>query len=126
MILTEAVAAALRGSVEAWKVDFTILQRKDRNCMATKDIIKDCLDRQDYQNEVLEWIRNKEAPDLSHEEIKKKTRMDQDEYRQAGRWFTESKSFKNWMTPRAGQPTQRVVWLKGISKQAPKLQLSDC
>lgn len=108
--------AALLGSVEAWKADFAELKRKDRECAARKDTIKDCLDRQDHNSKVLEWIKKKKAPNPQHEEIKKKTGMDQAVYRQAGRWFVESECFKNWITPRTGQPTQKVVWLKGTSK----------
>jgi len=115
-ILTIATVAALLGSVEAWKADLAELKRKDRDCVATKDIIKDCLDRQDHHSEVLKWIKKEGAPDPRHKEIKKKTGMDQDAYRQAGRWFIESECFKNWMTPGTGQATQKVVWLKGTGK----------
>ena len=58
--------------------------------MATKDIIKDCLERQDHHSKILKWIEKEEAPDPHHKEVRKKAGMDQDAYQQAGRWFTES------------------------------------
>lgn len=115
-ILTVAAAAAVLGSVEAWKADLATLKRKDRDCVATKEIIKDCLDRRDYDSKVLEWIQKKKAPNPRHAEIKKQTGMDKDSYREAGRWFVESDCFKDWMTPRIGPPLWKVVWLKGTSK----------
>lgn len=116
-MLTTAAVAAFTGSVEAWKADLVKLKREDRNCTGTKDIIKECLDRQDHQSKVLRWIKPKEgAPNPHHKEIKKKTGMDRDAYQQAGRWFVERECFKDWALPDIEQPSQRVVWLKGTSK----------
>ena len=107
--------ATLLGRVEAWKVELNELKRNDRDCVATKDIIKDCLENQDRNSKILKWIQGK-IPDPHHKEIKKKTGMDHDAYRRAGRWFILSKWFESWMTPGTGEPTQKVVWLKGTSK----------
>ena len=116
MILKIATVKAPLGILEAWKADLAKLKLRDRDCVATKDIIKDCLERQDHHAKVLRWIKKEGAPDPHHKEIKKETGMDQDAYRQAGRWFTESEYFRDWMTPGTSQPTRKVVWLKGTSK----------
>lgn len=121
VILTITTVAALLGSVEAWKADLVELKRKDRECVASKDIIKECLDRQDHHSKVLKWIKKDGAPDPRHKEIKSKTGMNQDAYRQAGLWFLNSKCFKEWIAPGTGEPAQRVFWLKGTSEQAPTL-----
>lgn len=116
-ILTITTLATLLGRSEAWKMDLDELKRKDRECVAAKDIVKECLDRQDYDSKVLKWIKKDGAPDPRHKEIKSKTGMNQDAYRQAGLWFL--KCFKDWMAPGTREPAQKVVWLKGTSKQAP-------
>ena len=115
-ILTVGTVAALLGRVEAWKADLAELKRKDRDCMAKKDILNDCLATQDHHSKVLTWIKNDGIPDPHHKEIKQKTGMDQDAYREAGRWFIESECFKSWMTAGTGQSTQKIVWLKGTSR----------
>lgn len=116
IILTGNPVGALLGAVEAWKADLAVLKRKDRECAATKDVLKDCLDREDHYAKVLRWIKKEGASDPHHQDMKKKTGMDQDGYQQAGRWFTELDCFKIWLTPETEQSTQRVVWLKGTSE----------
>ena len=101
--------------MEAWKVDLAELKRKDRDCGATKDIIKDCLDRQDHDSRILKWIKKEGAPEPRHKDITHRTGMDQAAYQRAGRWFLESRYFQRWMTVGIEHPAQRVVWLKGTS-----------
>ena len=115
-ILTVGTVAALLGRMEAWKADPAELKCKDRDYVAKKDILKDCLATQDHNSKVLTWIENDGIPDPHHKEIKQKTVIDQDAYREAGRWFIESECFKSWMTAGTGHSTRKVVWLKGTSK----------
>ena len=105
--------AAWLGRVEAWTSELARLKREDRDCVAEKDIIKECLDRQDHDSKILQLIKKDVVPDPRHNDIKIQTGMNREAYREAGRWFLQTDCFQNWMTPGTGESAQRVVWLKG-------------
>lgn len=85
-------------------------------CNKLKDMADSILKAQEETKKVLDWIKKPDDPELSQRAVWQQTGLD-GESPDAGKWFLETKEFGNWLSGiSSDRKTDRVVWLRGISK----------
>lgn len=92
-------------------------RRINASCTELKGKADLILKRQDENRKVLDWIKDPDDPEPSHDSIRLQTGLD-DADTQAGKWFLRTPAFEDWLNGIGSDPAG-VFWVKGFSKGSP-------
>lgn len=110
---TGVASTGIQRNVQSWKAALSEVKRIDKVAASHRDQIKDLIEAQDTNAEVLNYIEGPADLDPSHRTIMQITGMDNDQLTStAGAWFIEE-HLKPWLDSNPESISGRVLWLRG-------------